>query len=63
MGTLRDPVPVTGFAANFSPMPLIAPLPLGNARDGTDVLLFSGGVSLSSLCAFCVFNICITATY
>jgi hypothetical protein len=29
MGTVIDPVPVTGLAANFSPIPLIAPPPLG----------------------------------
>lgn len=34
IGTLRDPVPVTGFAENFSPMPRIAPPPLGNDIDG-----------------------------
>src|SRR6266568_4988321 len=63
MGMLREPVPVTGFAENFSPIPLIAPPPLGSERDGTEMLLFSGGVSLFSLCTFCVFNICIAATY
>src|SRR6266700_6557363 len=63
MGTLREPVPVTGFAENFSLMPLIAPPPLGNEREGTEMLLFSGGASLFSLCAFCVFNICVAATH
>ena len=29
MGIVIDPVPVTGFAANFSPIPRIAPPPLG----------------------------------
>ena len=29
IGTVMDPVPVTGFAANFSPRPRIAPPPLG----------------------------------
>ena len=29
IGTVIEPVPVTGFAANFSPMPRIAPPPLG----------------------------------
>ncbi len=28
------PVPVTGLAANFSPMPRIAPPPLGKEMDG-----------------------------
>ncbi len=35
MGTLNEPVPVTGLAANFSPMPWMAPPPLGNEMDGT----------------------------
>src|SRR6266699_1328057 len=34
MGTLIDPVPVTGFAANFSPMPRMAPPPFGRLIDG-----------------------------
>ena len=34
MGTLIEPVPVTGFAANFSPMPRIAPPPLGSEMEG-----------------------------
>src|SRR5215208_5558801 len=34
IGTVRDPVPVTGLAANFSPMPRIAPPPFGNATTG-----------------------------
>src|SRR6185436_13951106 len=29
IGTVIEPVPVTGLAANFSPMPRIAPPPLG----------------------------------
>lgn len=29
MGIFGDPVPVTGFTANFSPIPRIAPPPLG----------------------------------
>src|SRR5271165_1916632 len=29
IGTDREPVPVTGFAENFSPMPRIAPPPFG----------------------------------
>src|SRR6266567_535012 len=29
IGTLIDPVPVTGLAANFSPMPRMAPPPFG----------------------------------
>src|SRR5438874_7184010 len=34
IGTLIDPVPVTGLAANFSPMPRMAPPPLGKLIDG-----------------------------
>jgi hypothetical protein len=31
----KEPVPVTGFEANFSPIPRIAPPPLGRANCGT----------------------------
>src|SRR5689334_19668027 len=34
IGTVMEPVPVTGLAANFSPRPRIAPPPLGSERDG-----------------------------
>ena len=34
MGTVMEPVPVTGFAVNFSPSPRIAPPPLGIEIDG-----------------------------
>jgi hypothetical protein len=34
MGTVIDPVPVTGFAENFSPIPRIAPPPFGKERVG-----------------------------
>jgi hypothetical protein len=34
MGTLIEPVPVTGFAANFSPVPRTAPPPLGREIEG-----------------------------
>ena len=37
MGTERDPVPVTGLAANFSPIPRIAPPPLGSDIGGKPV--------------------------
>jgi hypothetical protein len=30
-----DPVPVTGLAANFSPIPRIAPPPLGSEIEGS----------------------------
>lgn len=36
MGTVIEPVPVTGFAANFSPMPRMAPPPLGRFMDGAE---------------------------
>src|SRR3990170_3296779 len=34
MGTDMEPVPVTGLAANFSPMPRMAPPPLGREMEG-----------------------------
>src|ERR1041385_4848114 len=34
MGTVSDPVPVTAFVVNFSPMPRMAPPPLGNVICG-----------------------------
>src|SRR5262249_1706454 len=34
MGTVIDPVPVTGLAANVSPIPRTAPPPLGKEIDG-----------------------------
>ena len=34
MGTVIEPVPVTGLAVNFSPMPRIAPPPLGSEMEG-----------------------------
>lgn len=34
IGTVIEPVPVTGLAANFSPMPRIAPPPLGREMEG-----------------------------
>jgi hypothetical protein len=46
---LIEAVPVTGFAANFSPMPLIAPPPFGRATAGGEkrwsppLVLFDGG--------------------
>src|SRR5215217_5679688 len=36
MGTLSEPVPVTGLAENFSPIPLMAPPPLGSDMAGGD---------------------------
>src|SRR5690242_16810318 len=37
MGTDIEPVPVTGLAANFSPMPRMAPPPLGRTMAGAEV--------------------------
>src|SRR5690349_11315714 len=34
IGTDIEPVPVTGFAANFSPIPRMAPPPLGSVIPG-----------------------------
>jgi hypothetical protein len=34
MGTDIDPVPVTGFAPNFSPIPRMAPPPFGSEMVG-----------------------------
>src|SRR6266566_8244004 len=34
MGTVSEPVPVTGLAENFSPIPRIAPPPLGRESLG-----------------------------
>src|SRR5206468_1533511 len=36
IGTVIEPVPVTGLAANFSPIPRIAPPPLGREIDGAE---------------------------
>src|SRR6266702_5962875 len=63
MGTVMEPVPVTGLAANFSPMPRMAPPPFGSERGGAEKLLFSLEASLFSLCVFCMFNICAFVTY
>jgi hypothetical protein len=35
MGTASEPVPVTAFAVNFSPIPRIAPPPFGSEICGT----------------------------
>lgn len=45
-GIVNDPVPVTGLAENFSPMPRIAPPPFGNA--------IAGGVEAAALDSFAV---------
>src|SRR5215468_6553930 len=41
-GTDIEPVPVTGLAANFSPMPRMAPPPFGSEILGADHGDFSG---------------------
>jgi len=38
IGTLIEPVPVTGLAANFSPIPRIAPPPFGREIAGGETL-------------------------
>src|SRR5207248_2855965 len=52
IGTVMEPVPVTGLAANFSPMPRIAPPPLGRDIEGGELSAFPMGafVSLSESC-------------
>src|SRR5215211_2027808 len=44
-GIVIEPVPVAGFAANFSPIPLIAPPPLGSDIAGKEAPLLSTGAS------------------
>lgn len=44
IGIVKFPVPVTGLAANFSPMPRIAPPPFGSA--------IAGGVEVAALDSF-----------
>ena len=39
IGTVIEPVPVTGLAANFSPMLRMAPPPLGNVTLGTSMAM------------------------
>src|SRR5438477_11463497 len=55
MGTIMEPVPVTGLAANFSPMPRIAPPPLGRDIEGGELSAFPveafGSLSESCVCA------------
>src|SRR5271155_1234003 len=49
MGTVSDPVPVAGLAANFSPIPRIAPPPLGRLScGGATANCRSGPVALAS---------------
>src|SRR5262245_33164731 len=54
-----EPVPVTGFAANFSPMPRIAPPPLGKEIEGAEIWKFSLPPALPfeppACCICCVF--------
>jgi hypothetical protein len=37
MGTVIDPLPVAGLVPNFSPMPWIAPPPLGSEIVGAEI--------------------------
>jgi hypothetical protein len=46
MGTDIEPVPVTGFAANFSPMPRMAPPPFGIVMAGAAIENEFWGASL-----------------
>ena len=49
MGTVIEPVPVTGLAANFSPMPRIAPPPFGREICGALTRNVSAGDSVPGL--------------
>ena len=46
IGTDIEPVPLTGFAANFSPIPRIAPPPLGKRKRGWGDLVLWRAVDL-----------------
>ena len=48
MGMLSDAVPVTGFTPNFSPIPRIAPPPLGREMEGRGLFAPSAPRSLAS---------------
>src|SRR5690349_14776734 len=54
MGTLNEPVPVAGLAANFSPMPRIAPPPLGRDNEGALTRLEPAPASSALFAEFCV---------
>jgi hypothetical protein len=45
MGTVSDPVPVTGLAPNFSPLPRMAPPPFGSWIEGARTCPSEAGVS------------------
>jgi len=48
MGTLVEPLPVTGYAANFLPIPRMAPPLLGRAQGGySDLTAESSGLGIS----------------
>jgi hypothetical protein len=53
IGTVSDPVPVTGLAANFSPIPRIAPPPLGNETCGAISGAGPGVAPFRSVSGFC----------
>jgi hypothetical protein len=58
MGTVIEPVPVTGLAANFSPIPRMAPPPLGSEMEGAFEASLSSVTSLvtGSLVGFICIN-------
>src|SRR5437588_10023931 len=54
MGMLKLPVPVTGFAPNFSPMPRIAPPPFGRAIVGIGLAPPAGTDSFECESVVCI---------
>src|SRR5437762_656857 len=52
MGTLKEPVPSAGLAANFSPMPRIAPPPLGSDNAGAEKRSSFGSLVFAGSCEF-----------
>jgi hypothetical protein len=48
-GKVNEPDPVTGLAANFSPIPLIAPPPFGSETDSAEKCPFGWLVAEDSL--------------
>ena len=46
MGTDMEPVPVMGLAANFSPIPRMAPPPLGREIVGAEIWFVAGAESV-----------------
>src|SRR6266480_7027838 len=59
IGTVMEPVPVTGLAANFSPMPRIAPPPLGKEIVGSKSRFMSDASCEADVeVAICLLAIC-----